>query len=135
LIAGAEVMRLILSFISGLFLFGCSLPAGVSAVSWAIDGASYITTQKSLTDHGLSFLAGQDCALYRLITNMKVCKNYKDPFFGTIQITDASEFIEKKISQRRANEIFYNFDMSVPVKYALSKNSKKSFQENRINNN
>ena len=95
-------------------LNGCSLPASVSAVSWAMDGASYLTTKKSLTDHGLSFLAGQDCALYRLITGLDVCQHYKEKFFSTIRIVEASDSIERRISQRDVREIFYDYDMSLP---------------------
>ena len=128
---GVKFMLRLLPFISLLFVVGCSLPAGVSAVSWAIDGASYITTKKSLTDHGLSFLAGQDCALYRFITGNDVCQSYGDPFIDTIQITDASDAIESQISQLKINEIFYNFDMSAPSNYTVM-NKKRSIQKSRI---
>ena len=131
LLVGVKFMLRLLPFISLLFVVGCSLPAGVSAVSWAIDGASYITTKKSLTDHGLSFLAGQDCALYRFVTGNDVCQNYEDPFIDSIQITDASDAIESQISQLKKNEIFYTFDMSSPINYAVL-NKKKIIQGVRI---
>ena len=129
--SGGKFMRWMLSFISLIFFVGCSLPAGVSAVSWAMDGASYITTKKSLTDHGLSFLAGQDCALYRFITGNDVCQSYGDPFIDTIQITDASDAIESQIYQLKINEIFYNFDMSAPSNYTVM-NKKRNIQKIRI---
>ena len=107
-------MKLINLIFLLILLNGCSLPASVSAVSWAMDGASYLTTKKSLTDHGLSFLAGQDCALYRLITGLEVCQHYREKIFSTIRIVEASDAIERRISQRYVREIFYDYDMSLP---------------------
>ncbi len=110
-------MRRILPSVVSIFLLisfsGCSMPASVSAVSWAIDGASYIATKKSLTDHGLSFVSGQDCALYRLITGMDVCQEYRDSFSSIIKIAEASALIENQISQHKKNEIFYSFDLQL----------------------
>ena len=111
-------MRRRLSFIVSICLLisfgGCSMPASMSAVSWAIDGASYIATKKSLTDHGLSFVSGQDCALYRFITGVDVCQEYRDSFSSIIKIAEASELIENQISQHKKNEIFYSFDLQGP---------------------
>jgi cell division septation protein DedD len=57
-----------------LFVNGCALPAGVVIASYAADGASYIATGKSVTDHGLSAATGHDCALLRPILQQKsVC--------------------------------------------------------------
>ena len=100
-------------------LGGCSLPVSVSTVSWVIDGASYIATKKSLADHGLSFVAGQDCALYRFVTRMNVCQEYQDPFFNVIRMAEASELIENKISQYHMNEMFYSFDLYIPLENAI----------------
>ncbi|MEQ8195910.1 MAG: hypothetical protein RIB59_15620, partial [Rhodospirillales bacterium] len=48
------------------FLSGCGLPVGVTIASWAIDGISLLTTEKSVTDHGISAVAQRDCALWRV---------------------------------------------------------------------
>lgn len=58
----------------GLFLSGCAMPMPLRMASWAIDGASYLTTKKSVVDHGLSALNGQDCSTLRLVTEGKACR-------------------------------------------------------------
>lgn len=52
-----------------LMLAGCGLPPAVVIASYAIDGVSYVTTGKSVTDHALSAVTQQDCALHRIITD------------------------------------------------------------------
>jgi len=66
--------RVIAAVIGGLLLGGCALPVPVQVVSWALDGFSLLTTKKSLTDHGISALAQQDCALWRGVTEGSVCR-------------------------------------------------------------
>ena len=52
---------------------------GVVALGgWALDGISYIATDKSVTDHGLSLVAQQDCALLRGVTEGHVCREWDD---------------------------------------------------------
>jgi len=41
--------------------------------SWAIGGISYATTQKSLTDHGISAVIGRDCAMTKVLTDGTLC--------------------------------------------------------------
>jgi len=57
-----------------LLLSGCSLPLSVQLASWALDGLSYAATGKSVTDHGLSMVVDQDCALLRGITEGSICR-------------------------------------------------------------
>jgi len=59
-------------------LTGCALPVPLQVASWALDGISYIATDKSVTDHGLSIVAQQDCALLRGVTEGKVCRDWDD---------------------------------------------------------
>ncbi|MCR4378711.1 MAG: hypothetical protein NUV50_11545 [Rhodospirillales bacterium] len=47
--------------------------------SWALDGASYLTTKKSVMDHGLSALNGQDCAALRVVTEGSACRSNAIP--------------------------------------------------------
>ncbi len=55
---------------------GCAaLPVPIQIASWALDGLSVITTQKSLTDHGLSMVSDQDCALWRGLTEGNICRD------------------------------------------------------------
>lgn len=58
-----------------LVLSGCgAVPAGVEVASWAVDGISYIFTGKSVTDHGISVAADQDCSVMRVFSEGKVCR-------------------------------------------------------------
>ncbi len=53
-----------------------ALPLPVQVASMVIDGVSYLVTQKSISDHGISALAGKDCALYRGLTMDPVCREH-----------------------------------------------------------
>lgn len=64
--------------IGAIALGGCALPVPLQVASWALDGISYLATDKSMTDHGLSMVAQQDCALLRGLTEGSVCKNWDD---------------------------------------------------------
>jgi len=54
---------------------GCAAPLPLTIASLMADGVSYATTEKSLTDHGLSALSHQDCAVYRLLTEGAMCRD------------------------------------------------------------
>jgi hypothetical protein len=59
-----------------ILLSGCGLPLAVTIGSYAADGASYIATGKSVTDHGLTAVTGRDCALLRPILKSKpICED------------------------------------------------------------
>src|SRR5580704_8096719 len=62
-----------------LLLSGCFVPPGVAVASYAADGASYATTGKSLTDHGVSTVKNEDCATYRVFVGGAVCSDPKHP--------------------------------------------------------
>lgn len=55
-------------------LGGCALPLPVQIASWAIDGISYVATQKSVADHGISLAMDQDCAILRTVTEGAPCR-------------------------------------------------------------
>jgi hypothetical protein len=63
---------------SVLVLGGCALPVPLQVASWALDGLSYLATEKSLTDHGISMVAQKDCVIFRGITDGEVCRNWDD---------------------------------------------------------
>jgi|GEM_PF-1235298 len=65
---------------SVLVLSGCALPVPLQVASWALDGISVITTQKSLTDHGLSIVAQKDCAVWRGLVEGELCREAPDEF-------------------------------------------------------
>lgn len=59
-----------------LFVSGCAaVPVPLKIASWAADGISYMFTQKSVLDHGLSAMNGKDCAVMRLATGKKACQD------------------------------------------------------------
>ena len=55
-------------------LGGCAIPPAVTIASLAINAASYATTGKSVSDHGISAVMGEDCALWRVVADRKVCE-------------------------------------------------------------
>lgn len=57
-----------------LSLSGCLISVPVTVAKLAIDSVSYVATGKSTTDHAISGLSGQDCALHRVIAGNDVCK-------------------------------------------------------------
>lgn len=62
-----------------ILLGGCALPVPVQIASWALDGISYLLTEKSVADHGLSVLAQKDCALLRgLLDPKEICRDFDD---------------------------------------------------------
>jgi len=58
-------------------LSGCALPAAVSIASYAVDGASFVATGRSMSDHGISILLREDCALFRVLKGEPVCRPMK----------------------------------------------------------
>ncbi len=62
-----------------ILLSGCALPVPVQIASWALDGVSYLFTEKSVADHGISVLAQKDCAVLRgLLDPGKFCRDFDD---------------------------------------------------------
>ncbi|MFO1435994.1 MAG: SPOR domain-containing protein [Gammaproteobacteria bacterium] len=55
-------------------LFGCAgLPPAIKLGSLALTGMSYIVTGKGPSDHVISAVANQDCALFRVVEAQPVC--------------------------------------------------------------
>jgi hypothetical protein len=52
---------------------GCA-GAAVTAVSYGADGASYVGTGKSVTDHLMSIVTKKDCSLFRAFGSQSVCR-------------------------------------------------------------
>ncbi len=59
-----------------ILLGGCGLPPAVTAASWALDGVSYLVSGKSVTDHAISEVASQDCALFRVVQERSICQDF-----------------------------------------------------------
>jgi hypothetical protein len=52
---------------------GCA-GAALTAASYGADGASYLETGKSTTDHFASMVSKKDCAFWRILRNQKICR-------------------------------------------------------------
>jgi hypothetical protein len=57
---------------------GCALPPAATIASYALDGVSFFSTGKSVSDHAVSAVAEKDCALWRVVKGEKICRDYKD---------------------------------------------------------
>jgi hypothetical protein len=61
---------------------GCA-GAALTAASYGADGASYLETGKSTTDHFASMVSKKDCAFWRILRNQKICREREgdhDPY-------------------------------------------------------
>ena len=59
-------MRWLVLAAAAISLSGCGLPPTVTYTSYVADIFSYLSTKKSVTDHGISFVLQKDCALLRV---------------------------------------------------------------------
>ena len=62
-----------------ILLNACALPASFSIASLAIDGISYATSGKSVSDHALSAVANEDCAIWRALQARPICRDRDVP--------------------------------------------------------
>jgi hypothetical protein len=46
---------------------GCAMPVAFTVASFALDAGSYMTSGKTLTDHGLSIAMEEDCSMMRVL--------------------------------------------------------------------
>jgi hypothetical protein len=58
-------------------LSGCLLPPIITIASLALDAGSYAVSGKTMTDHGISLVAEEDCALMRVFEG-HLCEDYQD---------------------------------------------------------
>lgn len=62
-----------------LLLTGCGVPPVVTVASLVADAASYAATGKSTSDHAISAIAREDCALIRVMNNLPICEPNGEP--------------------------------------------------------
>ena len=75
-----------------LSVSACGMPPVVSAVSYAIEGASYAASGKSVTDHALSAAADRDCAMFRIVKGEEICREDAPETQDTLlAMTDSTE--------------------------------------------
>jgi hypothetical protein len=69
-----KVAQVLVLAAAALGLGGCGVPAGFVVAGYVADGASYLATGKSATDHALSAAADRDCAMLRVTIHEPVCR-------------------------------------------------------------
>jgi len=68
---------------AGLMTGACGVPLAVSGASYAADGGFLVASEKTSSDHMISMVSKQDCALWRVVKGRAVCKpreGDKDPY-------------------------------------------------------
>jgi hypothetical protein len=60
---------------SPLAVGACAIPLPMQLASMALNGISYLTTEKSVSDHVITAAVGRDCALHRTVTEGQVCRD------------------------------------------------------------
>ncbi len=61
-------------FIVCTSLSACAAPPALQVLSLVIDGVSYLATEKTVTDHGLSVVTQQDCKMLRSLQGDDICQ-------------------------------------------------------------
>ena len=69
--------KAVLTAILGLGLTGCAAPATLTIASYAADGSAALATGRTLTDHGISGVAGQDCIMFRVMSGDPICRDWE----------------------------------------------------------
>jgi len=60
--------------VAASLLGGCGLPIALQIASLAVDGVALASTGKTTTDHAVSAVISQDCALFRGLKGEDVCR-------------------------------------------------------------
>lgn len=75
-------IRVSIAAVALFVLGGCTITPAVDAISWSVDGVSYLITGKSMTDHAMSAAAGKDCAFTRVMKGEAGCLPVDDDVVG-----------------------------------------------------
>ena len=74
-----------------LLVSGCALPPVIAIASYAATGLSYIASGKSVSDHVLSAMADQDCAMFRVVMGEDICHAQGDQPEDGVVIASAED--------------------------------------------
>jgi hypothetical protein len=74
------------------FVAGCALPPVIAIASYAATGLSYVSSGKSVSDHVLSAMVEQDCAMFRVVMGEDICHAQGDQPVDGVVIASAEEF-------------------------------------------
>ncbi len=81
--------------VAALAVSGCALlPAPVGVALLALDGVSYVVSKKSVSDHGISIVMQQDCALWRGVTEGRIC----DPDGAATMIAETEDTLDLAVA-------------------------------------
>ena len=69
-------MKSLIAMAAALALSGCGLPPLITVASAALDGMSLVSTGKTVGGHALSAAAKKDCAMWRVVKNEDVCRDF-----------------------------------------------------------
>lgn len=69
-----KTARLSLVIAMPLLLAGCFLPLPVQIANLVVNGISLMATHKTVSDHGVSLVAGKDCAMWRGLKGEPICR-------------------------------------------------------------
>ena len=72
---GGNVVKVFALCLVSFVLTGCVLPPVATVASLLLDGASYASTGKSVSDHALSQIADADCALWYGFVEGDFCRD------------------------------------------------------------
>lgn len=85
---------------SALLLSGC---ATLELFSFGVSGLSYAVTGKSISDHAISTVMAQDCALHRAVVDGNVCVEYDSD--GVLRTSKPGAPSPQVVA--RANEVYW----------------------------
>ena len=89
---------LLVSFLS--LLSGCAIPVAVSMISGVASVAVNETTGKTLTDHTVSTVNGQDCKVSRAFNNQDICQEKIPQFKFNVVTTGVSTYSIEEIESK-----------------------------------
>jgi hypothetical protein len=74
-----------------LFLNACAAPPALQILSLVADGVSYIATDKTIADHGLSAITQKDCKMIRTLKGEDICEQEQEEDIVEQAIIDPEE--------------------------------------------
>ena len=88
----AVVRAISIASVLGISLSACGLPLPVQVASLVANGISYFETEKSVSDHGVSIVVGQDCRMLRALAGGDYCTTFEPTMAIAVQAEgDVSE--------------------------------------------
>lgn len=90
-------MRILLICSFTLLVSGCALPVSVQIASFAATGFSYMTTGKGISDHAVSAVAEQDCAIHRIALGEEICSETDDK--GSVVVENSPATVAPAVDQ------------------------------------